>query len=186
MSQCIVDKCEKPARNGRGWCGMHYMRWRRHGDPNGGEAHYRDPELCFAARTEWRGNCLIWTGSLDGNGYGQLRVDGKAAPAHRYAWERQHGPVPDGMVMDHTCWTPTCVNVEHLRPATRTQNNANQSGAYANSATGIRGVHRKGSSWRAEATKGGQHYSGTYRTIEEAEAAVVALRAELFGEYAGR
>lgn len=27
---CSIDGCEKPAK-GRGWCGMHYQRWIRHG-----------------------------------------------------------------------------------------------------------------------------------------------------------
>lgn len=29
---CLVEGCEKRARS-RGWCGAHYERWRRWGDP---------------------------------------------------------------------------------------------------------------------------------------------------------
>ena len=29
---CQIDGCLKLARK-RGWCRMHYERWRRHGDP---------------------------------------------------------------------------------------------------------------------------------------------------------
>ncbi|MEZ5411042.1 MAG: hypothetical protein R2761_23630 [Acidimicrobiales bacterium] len=29
---CSIETCEKPAAK-RGWCGMHYERWRQHGDP---------------------------------------------------------------------------------------------------------------------------------------------------------
>lgn len=29
---CSIDGCEKTARK-RGWCAMHYERWRQHGDP---------------------------------------------------------------------------------------------------------------------------------------------------------
>lgn len=32
MDTCTVDDCDKPARS-RGWCSVHYMRWRRHGSP---------------------------------------------------------------------------------------------------------------------------------------------------------
>lgn len=32
MNTCKIDECEKPAAQ-RGWCGMHYMRWIRNGDP---------------------------------------------------------------------------------------------------------------------------------------------------------
>lgn len=34
MSLCDVDGCTVQAR-ARGWCGAHYERWRRHGDPTG-------------------------------------------------------------------------------------------------------------------------------------------------------
>jgi len=29
---CSVEGCDKPVTS-RGWCEMHYYRWRRHGDP---------------------------------------------------------------------------------------------------------------------------------------------------------
>jgi hypothetical protein len=29
---CTIDGCERP-HYGRGWCNMHYTRWRTHGDP---------------------------------------------------------------------------------------------------------------------------------------------------------
>ena len=32
MNTCIVDGCAKPSI-ARGWCHMHYQRWRTHGDP---------------------------------------------------------------------------------------------------------------------------------------------------------
>lgn len=31
--KCRVDDCEKKAEK-RGWCGMHYRRWQRHGNPH--------------------------------------------------------------------------------------------------------------------------------------------------------
>lgn len=35
---CSIDECTKPVwpGGGRGWCPTHYMRWRRHGDPEVG------------------------------------------------------------------------------------------------------------------------------------------------------
>lgn len=32
LGTCMIDDCAKPAKI-RGWCGMHYERWRRYGDP---------------------------------------------------------------------------------------------------------------------------------------------------------
>lgn len=39
-------------------------------------------------------------------------------PAHRFAWELAHGPVPDGAEVVHTCGTLRCVRPDHLRPRT--------------------------------------------------------------------
>lgn len=30
--QCVIEGCPAPAKS-RGWCQMHYARWKRHGDP---------------------------------------------------------------------------------------------------------------------------------------------------------
>jgi len=62
-------------------------------------------------------------------GYGQVTTKerrGKAQIwlAHRAAWTFHNGPIPDGMVIDHKCFNHACVNPEHLRLLTRTQNNA--------------------------------------------------------------
>lgn len=40
---CSVANCGKPRRKGE-WCGAHYMRWRRHGDPLGGGAKPGPPK----------------------------------------------------------------------------------------------------------------------------------------------
>lgn len=30
---CLIPDCSKLAINSRGWCGLHYQRWQKHGDP---------------------------------------------------------------------------------------------------------------------------------------------------------
>lgn len=42
---CTVAGCDKP-RLARGWCSMHYQRWKTHGNPNS------------PARRYWDGRCL--------------------------------------------------------------------------------------------------------------------------------
>ncbi len=45
---CTIDGCGKTAEK-RGWCGMHYRRWQRHGDPlAGGAPRQRNDGKCLA------------------------------------------------------------------------------------------------------------------------------------------
>ena len=187
MKQCSIDGCEKP-RRARGWCKSHYGRWQRHGDPLG--AAYQGPEATFLEKTEptvGDPGCLIWTGSLDGRGYGQLSVNGRVVKAHRWAWEREHGPIPDGLYVDHACWEPSCVNADHLRLATPQENQQNRSGAQKGRKHDLpRGVTRHGRGYMAAVQSGGQsHYLGTFSTPELASQAAQTKRAVLFGAFAG-
>jgi hypothetical protein len=58
--------------------------------------------------------CLLWTAATTRKGYGVF--GSRPQRAHHYAWELAHGPIPEGMVLHHTCGVPACVNVEHLEP----------------------------------------------------------------------
>lgn len=33
---------------------------------------------------------------------------------HRYIWEQTKGPIPEGMLVCHSCDNPRCINVYHL------------------------------------------------------------------------
>lgn len=55
--------------------------------------------------------CIIWDGPIHSKGYG---VAGRRR-AHRVVWQEiNEQPVPDGMVVHHTCGIKACVNPEHL------------------------------------------------------------------------
>lgn len=60
------------------------------------------------------GPCLIFTGTDNGNGYGQFTYNGRTGYIHRYAWERVHGPIPDGLTVDHLCRVRMCAEVAHM------------------------------------------------------------------------
>ncbi len=66
--------------------------------------------------------CWIWTGSHNGLGYGELRYHGKKYYAHRWFWEHKFGTIPAGLVIDHLCNEPACVNPDHLRVTTQGNN----------------------------------------------------------------
>jgi len=148
---------------------------------------FKTSEESFRARIIEEGNCLVWAGARDAHGYGQLRANGRATYAHRYAWERVNGPIPSGMVVDHTCWNPLCVKVAHLRLATRGQNVRYRQGPQKCSKTGLRGVSpfRK-NKFRGRVTHRGVEHSAIFDTIEEAHEYVKAKRQELYGDFAGR
>lgn len=68
-------------------------------------------------------DCVLWTGYIKPDGYGQTKViDGRQWIAHRRAWFEAHGPIPDGMLVLHRCDTPSCVNVDHLWIGTQLDN----------------------------------------------------------------
>lgn len=186
---CSIEDCTKQAI-ARGWCATHYWRWQRHGDPLGGNERFATPEEAFLARTEplvWS-SCIVWTGATNRHGYGQLQVNGRMVYAHRYSWERTNGTIPDDRILDHACWERSCVNPEHLRLATISQNSAYLSGARKGRKHDLpRGVTRRGRGYEAAVQSGGiRHYLGTFSTPEEASAAAEAKRAILFGAFAGR
>lgn len=70
--------------------------------------------------------CWIWTGARKGRkgyecGYGFFYAGSgprRVVNAHRFAYELEVGPIPDGYQLDHTCGNPPCVNPSHLEPVT--------------------------------------------------------------------
>lgn len=80
-------------------------------------------ESRFWAKVDKRGpeECWNWTGRKDRWGYGTLYIGGEQYEdmAHRVSL-RLHGTEPpayttNGLVCDHTCMNPACVNPAHLR-----------------------------------------------------------------------
>lgn len=59
--------------------------------------------------------CHICTShSKDKNGYCYCRIDKKTGKLHRKVYMDNYGPIPKGMLIRHTCDTPSCINPKHL------------------------------------------------------------------------
>jgi hypothetical protein len=66
--------------------------------------------------------CWLWSGRVDGFGYGHFKNQKRSLKAHRVAWTLKRGPIPAGMTLDHLCRNPRCVNPMHLEIVTNKEN----------------------------------------------------------------
>lgn len=71
-------------------------------------------------------DCWEWIGGKAG-AYGGFYVGGGAknrirAYAHRWAYEKLVGPIPEGLEIDHVCLNKLCVNPDHLEAVTHSEN----------------------------------------------------------------
>jgi hypothetical protein len=73
--------------------------------------------------------CILWTASLDTNGYGKFhiprRIFGRRrlTGAHRASWLVHQGPIDDPeLQVHHECFTPRCINPSHLELLTEEEN----------------------------------------------------------------
>jgi hypothetical protein len=67
-------------------------------------------------------DCVLWAGVVNNKGYGVARYGNTTTTAHRLAWMRERGQIPDGLQVDHLCRNRLCVNVAHMELVTPREN----------------------------------------------------------------
>lgn len=93
----------------------------------------------FWSKVDASGDCWEWTAGVNNRGYGYFHVAVGQSPvgAHRFAYEQLVGPIPDGLVIDHLCRNPPCVNPDHLEPV-RFRENLMRGGVGVKNRRGLR------------------------------------------------
>ena len=137
----------------------------------------------FFSKVDKTETCWLWTGSLQANGYGRIYFRGRDAMAHRVSYIAANGEPEPGLVIDHMCHVRECVNPQHLRAVTHKQNSEHQAGPSKNCRTGVLGVYKDRATGKfiAKVRHGSQRiHVGRFATLDEAKAAVIAKRNELF------
>ncbi len=116
-NSCKFDGCPELAAVGRkGWCSAHYQRWRKHGDPAGGEPSKRE---AWGTRGPYVG-CWEWAGATNHGGYGVVNVTShNTALVHRIVYSEIYGDLPE--LLRHRCDNPPCYNPAHLLPGTHAE-----------------------------------------------------------------
>ena len=86
------------------------------------------PRANRSAKVGWitdANGCDIWQGTTNGFGYGRVIVGGRRQSVHCVRYEREIGPIPEGMDLDHyVCDNGPggCCNPFHCRPVSRREN----------------------------------------------------------------
>lgn len=121
--------------------------------------------------------CWPWLRGRLPDGYGIAPLHGTHTTAHRVAWTLTHGPIPDGLQVDHLCHTDECTagkecphrrccNPSHLKPVTKAENLA-AGRMYRPPTRGHRVTHcPRGHEYTPENTRVAKHGGRNCRTCE--------------------
>lgn len=118
---CKEQGCDRPIR-ARGWCSLHYYRWKRNGSLVPKRPPFNRPieERLLERVSKDENGCWFWTGALQ-KGYGRIRLGRRLEWAHRVAYRVWRGPI-DAESIDHLCRHRACINPDHLEQVSKAAN----------------------------------------------------------------
>lgn len=124
---CSATECLR-SHYARGWCKVHYQRWRKHGDAMLDRPVHNTNEIRARRYDEVE---LNETDCVEAPGTGKRYRSGsvKIGPEkeysilqHRAAYAYHFGPIPKNVIVRHKCDNPPCVNPYHLEIGTYSDN----------------------------------------------------------------
>lgn len=125
---CKIEGCNRPTKvKARDLCNLHYRRFQRHGDPLAGRVAHGELQRFIAevAQSDEKTDCITWPyGGVKGS-YGSAWSQKYKAMMHPHTQvcEMAHGHKPtEKHEAAHECGNRTCVNPNHIRWATRSEN----------------------------------------------------------------
>jgi hypothetical protein len=160
------------------------MEWLRY-DPDTGEFVWlKDPTVTVG---QYPNKVAGTKPKVDGRAI-FISICGQICAAHRLAWVYMHGPIPEGMEIDHIDCNPNNNAISNLRLATSSQQKMNKR-VQSNSRSGLKGAYyhaaHKGKKWRSQIKVGDSLiFLGYFHTAEEAHEAYGKAAREHFGEFA--
>lgn len=151
-------------------------------------------EINWSELVEYREGKLYWKHTVNNNakvgteagstcrhqGYRTIAYKGKRAKCHRVIWELHHGPIPDGLVIDHIDHNRSNNLLENLRVVSHRENMRNRKVGIRNK-TGVVGVHKYLNRYYANIrnANGEKLYLGCFISLEEAAAIYKAAATRL-------
>lgn len=176
---CSFKGCDKTER-ANGLCPAHTWQLRYKGELSPLRIYAPTMEARLWEKVLKTPDCWEWNASRYISGYGCFRktTGEHMSYAHRVAYEMEHGPIPEGMMLDHICRNRGCVRPSHLRLATPEQNAQYRVNTTPNNQSVYRGVTKRGEGKYIARVR--QEQIGTYPTREAAAYAAWQARNEQF------
>ena len=148
---------------------------------------YRDGQIFWKVSRTNRIKVGDRAGCLQHPGYRSISLGVKRKVLeHRIIWEMHHGPIPDGLWIDHINRIRDDNRIENLRLCDKAESTWNR--VLPDNKSGLpRGVNlfRKNGTYVARISYRNKRYClGYFKTIEEASAAYNKKQKELHGEFA--